>query len=80
MLDDNGNELTPAVAYKPATGGWKPLGSLDKYLPKATDGTPMREARSVSLDRMGAVNTALIGQMAATIAALESRLAALEKA
>ena len=78
VLDDDGNEVTPAVAGVPASGGWKPLGNLDSYLPQSTDGTPMREARSVSLDRMGAVNTALIGQMAATIAALEARLTALE--
>ena len=67
-----------AVPYEPATGGWKPLGTLDRFLPAAADGSPMRESRSISLDRMGAFSVAAIGKLAEQNKLLEARLAVLE--
>lgn len=64
--------------YTPASGGWKPEGDLDSYLPQSANGKPMRETRAIYLDRVNAMLMGAVSKLVESNKQLESRIAALE--
>ena len=90
VLDEDGNEIEPAVAavpgmpYQPASGGWKPTGVEPQ---KYDNGDIIRERKFISVGPLQAIITGAVGQLVEEneklknqLNALMSRVDALEKA